>query len=479
MPDIQLTQGTVHYRDEGEGPAVVFIHGLLVNGRVWDDVMPHLGTGVRRIVPDLPLGSHPTPMNDGAALDPPALARMIAELIERLDLQDVTLVGNDTGGALCQLVVAHHPERIGKLLLINCDAFENFPPRSFAPALTALRRVPGLLALAADLGRARWGRRLALKFAPLTLTPIRDELAESWLAPLRRRGIRRDAIAVMRGIVPAHTLGAVDGLRRFDRPAIVLWGLRDVFFAVRDGERLVETLPRARLETVSAARTFVQLDAPDRVFASLCDAILTGRYAPGERLPTQRTLAAELGVNMASVRSALGRLEQLRLVEVRHGDATRVLDWRRSGGLEALAVLGSVDPATVTAPFEARRLLLTEAARLAAQRRTDKQAERLDELAGAIAAAGDDGAALLADWSYMSTVIEASGNLVLQLIMNSVRELYLPKIELFAPVVAERESLAPMYRRAAEAIGARAADAAAESVGALARAQELRMAALR
>ncbi len=117
---------------------------------------------------------------------------------------------------------------------------------------------------------------------------------------------------------------------------------------------------------------------PDLVFATLCDAILTGRYAPGERLPTQRTLAAELGVNMASVRAALGRLEQLRLVEVRHGDAMRVLDWRRSGGLEALAVLGSVDPATVTALFEARRLLLTEAARLAAERRSDEQAARAD-----------------------------------------------------------------------------------------------------
>ena len=177
---------------------------------------------------------------------------------------------------------------------------------------------------------------------------------------------------------------------------------------------------------------------PDLVFATLCDAILTGRYAPGERLPTQRTLAAELGVNMASVRSALGRLEQLRLVEVRHGDAMRVLDWRRSGGLEALAVLGSIDPGTITALFEARRLLLTEAARLAAERRSDEQAAELTELADAVTAATDDQAALLADWSYMTTVIEAAGNLVFQLIMNSVRELYLPRIELFAPVVADR-----------------------------------------
>jgi DNA-binding FadR family transcriptional regulator len=214
---------------------------------------------------------------------------------------------------------------------------------------------------------------------------------------------------------------------------------------------------------------------PDLVFATLCDAILSGRYGPGERLPTQRTLAAELDVNMASVREALGRLEQLRLVEVRHGDATRVLDWRHSGGLEALAVLGSIDESTVAALFEARRLLLAEAARLAAQRRTDEQAQRLAELAEAIASAPDAPSALLADWQYMSTVVEAAGNLVFQLIMNSVRELYLPKIDSFTPVVAAREELEPLYLRAAAAIQNGDATEAAEAIGALAGAQEQRM----
>ena len=289
MPEIQLTQGTLNYRDEGEGPAVVFIHGLLVNGRVWDEVLPLLGADVRRIVPDLPLGSHTIPMNPGATLDPPALAAMIAELIERLDLRDVTLVGNDTGGALCQLVVARHPERIGKLLLINCDAFENFPPRSFAPALTALRRVPGALAGAATLGRTSWGRRLVFKLAPLTVRPIGDELARSWVTPLRQRGVRRDTLAVMRGITPEHTLGAVEGLRRFERPAIVLWGLRDAFFKVTDGERLIETLPQARLETVEAARTFVQLDAPERVAELVLELAAAGAPRTEAHHPPPRT----------------------------------------------------------------------------------------------------------------------------------------------------------------------------------------------
>jgi GntR family transcriptional regulator, transcriptional repressor for pyruvate dehydrogenase complex len=214
---------------------------------------------------------------------------------------------------------------------------------------------------------------------------------------------------------------------------------------------------------------------PDLVFAELRDAILGGRYAPGERLPTQRTLAAELGVNMASVREALGRLEQLRLVEVRHGDATRVLDWRTSGGLEALAALGAADREVIGALFEARTVLLAQSARLAATRRSDEQVTRLSELAVAIGQAEDDGPALLADWAFMSTVIEAAGNLVFQLIMNSVRELYLPNVEAFVAVVAERSELAPLYARTAEAIGAGDSEAAGAALGELAGAQERRM----
>src|SRR5437588_10937300 len=151
--------------------------------------------------------------------------------------------------------------------------------------------------------------------------------------------------------------------------------------------------PRTTRRAAAPRSPLPRASVPDLVFAELRDAILSGRYGPGERLPTQRTLAAELGVNLASVRAALGRLEQLRLVEVRHGDATRVLDWRSSGGLEALAALGSTDPEVIGSLFEARRLLLAQSARLAAERRSDEQAERLQTLAGPFAVAPDDDAA--------------------------------------------------------------------------------------
>src|SRR5437764_14844475 len=143
MPEIQLSHGPIHYRDEGRGPVIVFIHGVLVDGRVWERLVPLLSSRARCIVPDLPLGAHRRAMNPDADLSPPGLARLIAELLERLELEHVTLVGNDTGGALCQIAAADHPERLARLALITCGAFENFPPRSLAPAVQALARVPG------------------------------------------------------------------------------------------------------------------------------------------------------------------------------------------------------------------------------------------------------------------------------------------------------------------------------------------------
>jgi GntR family transcriptional regulator, transcriptional repressor for pyruvate dehydrogenase complex len=214
---------------------------------------------------------------------------------------------------------------------------------------------------------------------------------------------------------------------------------------------------------------------PEQVFRRLVAAVLEGRYEPGERLPPQRTLAAELGVNMASLREGIKRLEQLRLVEVRHGDAMRVQDWRANGGLDVLAYAATADPALTGALFEARRLLLREAARLAATRRSADHERALAELAGAFAATPDDVTAQMIDLAFMQTLIDAAGNVVFQLIINSIRELYLEHLERFRPIVADRAGLAPLYARAARAVAAGSATRAATAVERLAAAQETRM----
>jgi GntR family transcriptional repressor for pyruvate dehydrogenase complex len=217
----------------------------------------------------------------------------------------------------------------------------------------------------------------------------------------------------------------------------------------------------------------------DQVFRALCEDILSGRYEPGEKLPTQRRLAAELGVNMASIREAVKRLEQLRLVEVKHGDAMRVRDWRADGGLDVIAHVlfraGGLDRDTLASVLEARRLMLAESARLAAERRSDEQAERIEGLAKRFAEAPDEAAAQALDFAFMSEVVDAAGNVVFALILNSIRALYLEHAEAFRALVGNRDELVPLYRRAAAAVRRGEPGRAAQALTALAGAQEDRL----
>jgi pimeloyl-ACP methyl ester carboxylesterase len=265
MSEARLSQGTIRYRESGEGPPIVFVHGLLVDGRLWRKVTPLLEGDFRCIVPDLPLGSHLTPMKSEADLSPPGLARIVAEFLESLDLQEVVLVANDTGGAISQITAANHPERIGRLVLTNCDAFENFLPPAFRPLQWAAR-VPGMLT----------GTLQGMRFAPLRRLPIaygwlikRDFAGaptREWVDPyLSDRAIRRDTVKVLRGIDPRYTLEAAEKLREFDRPAMLAWAVEDRFFKLSYAERLAEAIPGAQLERIEDSYTFVSEDQPERL----------------------------------------------------------------------------------------------------------------------------------------------------------------------------------------------------------------------
>ena len=216
----------------------------------------------------------------------------------------------------------------------------------------------------------------------------------------------------------------------------------------------------------------------EQVFLSLLEALLSGRYSPGERLPTQRRLAADLGVTMGSLREALKRLEQMGLVESRQGDAMRVRDWREHGGLDVIAHLlfrsGGVDSGVLDDLLEARGAMLREVASLAAGRRDDAQAARLVELAEAVDAAPDDAAAQRVDFAFFTELAEASGNVVFVLIVNSIRGLYFEHAA-GLPVTARHEELAPLYARAARAVAERDSTAAREAVGDLADRQRARV----
>ena len=201
----------------------------------------------------------------------------------------------------------------------------------------------------------------------------------------------------------------------------------------------------------------------EQVFAQLLEALLAGRYEAGEKLPTQRALAADLGVTMSSVREALKRLEQMGLVDVRHGSAMWVRDWREHGGLDVLTHLlfrgGALDAGVLAAILEARALMLREIAGLAAQRRSDDQARRLHQLAAQFVNAEHPHDAARVDFAFFTEVAQAARNLVFELILNAIRDLYFAHLDA-VPVTARPAELAPLYARIARAIDERDAERA-------------------
>jgi pimeloyl-ACP methyl ester carboxylesterase len=268
VPEIALAQGTVRYRDDGAGTPVVFVHGVLVDGQVWTPVTDGLD-GLRRVVPDLPLGSHRVPMRPDADLSPTGLAKLIADFLAALDLRDVTLVGNDTGGALCQLVVTRHPERIGRLVLTNCDAFDNFPPKLFRGLVLAARA--HLLTAAIQPMRLRAARRLPIAYGWLAHR-VPDELLDAWVEPfLTDAGVRRDTRRVLAGVDRGLLLDTAARLRSFDRPVLLAWAPEDRFFPLEHARRLAAIFPDARVVEVPGSRTFVSLDQPERLMALIRD----------------------------------------------------------------------------------------------------------------------------------------------------------------------------------------------------------------
>jgi pimeloyl-ACP methyl ester carboxylesterase len=264
MKQVQLRQGPVAYRDMGKGDPIVLIHGLLVNGELWREVAPQLARDFRVIVPDLPLGSQELPLAQGSDVTPPALAALIAELIEALDLQDVTLVGNDTGGALCQIVATEHPQRLARLVLTPCDAYEHFPPPAFKP-LMEVAKVPGAFNAIMQGMRASTARRMPQAYGNL-MVRFDEELTASWVAPsLQNPLVRSQARETLTSFNKRYTLAAAARFGEFEKPVLIAWAADDRFFPVADAERLAGDFPNARLEVVPDARTFLPLDQPERL----------------------------------------------------------------------------------------------------------------------------------------------------------------------------------------------------------------------
>ncbi len=282
---VRLGDAQIAYREFGSGRPIVFVHGVLVNGNLWRDVVPLLADRYRCIVPDWPLGSHAIPMppfavrqaqgalrraEDDRDLSPPGIARLVAAFLEKLELEDVVLVACDTGGAIAQLVVTAHPDRVGALVLTNCDAFENFFPPAFR-ALTWGSRIPGFVdALVFAL---RWTALQRLVCATVAHRRPTPELLHSYFDRLiADAAVRRDLREVLATVHRRYTLEAARHFAGFTKPVGIAWGEDDrLFFPMRYAERLRDAFPSARLRTIAGAMTFVSEDRPVELAAFVAE----------------------------------------------------------------------------------------------------------------------------------------------------------------------------------------------------------------
>ncbi|HTJ44850.1 MAG TPA: alpha/beta hydrolase [Kofleriaceae bacterium] len=257
---IQLAQGEIQYREVGAGKPIVFVHGALVDGALWNDVVPEI-SGYRCIVPDWPMGSHRTAMARDADLSPQGMARVVGDFLDALDLNDVTLVGSDTGGAVCQLLCATRPARVARVVLTNCDALDVFPPHAFA-YLKTVQKIPGLPWIAGKVMRASAKQRASKRaYGGLTVKKVDDAILRAWVEPLSSSAIRRDLKKLVVGMDAALTTAAAE--TGWPMPTLLVWGADDPFFPLALGERLAAALPDAYLTRVDGASTFVSLDQPE------------------------------------------------------------------------------------------------------------------------------------------------------------------------------------------------------------------------
>jgi pimeloyl-ACP methyl ester carboxylesterase len=280
VKEAATAQGTIRYRELGTGEPIVFVHGFLNNGLLWRKVAPRLARDFRVIVPDWPLGSHELPMPEGTDLTLPGLARIVAGFLDALELEGVTLVGNDTGGAVCQQVAVEHPQRLGRLVLTPCDAYDNFLPALFKP-LQLAGRIPGAVFLIGQTLRPRFARRLPLAFGWLAKHGIPDEVTDAYLHPaLRDRAVRRDVATILKGISNRYTQQAAQRFGGFGRPVLVVWATEDRVFPLRYGERLARDFPDARLERIEDSYTYVSEDQPERTAELIADFARTPAATP-------------------------------------------------------------------------------------------------------------------------------------------------------------------------------------------------------
>lgn len=263
MPTVDLSLGTVSYEDTGSGPVVLLLHGLVQSATVWREVAADLAADHRVVIPTLPYGSHTIPLRPDAELTPHSTALLIGEFADALDLpRDTVFVENDAGRL--QQLAAERPDRVGRMVIAGCEAFDNYPPKAGGTLMAAAAKIPGgIRALALALTPRPMRRIPGTGFAVMTVKGVPHELTDGWLEPLRTDArVRADLVRYLRATRRTEMLEAAGRLADFHGPALVVWGKQDKMMPPQHGRRLAELIPGAELLELDDCGTLIPIDQP-------------------------------------------------------------------------------------------------------------------------------------------------------------------------------------------------------------------------
>lgn len=284
---LDLEIGSIRVRIRGSGPAIMFTHGLLVDGRIWSQVAHAVAEeGFTVVLPDLPLGAHSVAVADRSRLTTAGVATCLFDIADQLDIDRFSVVGFDTGGAISQVAAADRPERIERLALMSCDAFEHYPPPLIKPFKWAARWSPAMSLVLKTLSDVRY-QRIPLPLGLVAKHKLDQALARAWSEPSRNDPeIRADVVAFIKQMNAADTLAAAEKLRTFAGPSMVMWSREEKVFPRKDAHRLADLIPGCELRWIDDSYTFASLDNPTRMIELTLEFLnlpILHRIAPGDQ----------------------------------------------------------------------------------------------------------------------------------------------------------------------------------------------------
>jgi pimeloyl-ACP methyl ester carboxylesterase len=270
MASTEVSAGTIHYEETGHGPPLVMVGGLAMDGRLWQGVAAELAPAHRCLMPTMPFGSHPEPMRPDADLSLRGMGRIVAEFIESLGLEDVTLCFNDWSGA--QVMVADGLlDRVSALVLASCETAGNYPPGLAGRAAVMSAKLPGGLSMMRQTLLSPWLRRLPFIYGQMSKHGVPDELMREWLEPLRRPEIRRDVRKYIGDVSQGRRdmAAATASLGRFERPVLVVWDSEGSMMRNDEGRKLASDFADARLVEIADSYTLIPIDQPLELAAAI------------------------------------------------------------------------------------------------------------------------------------------------------------------------------------------------------------------